>query len=111
MKTLRYIGMAILAVILSVNFAACSDDDEWNTESDNLQEIIVGAWAQDGDDDILVINADGTGIGYEDSQCYEQNEICYTFTWTRNNEWVDVRIDFYGTLQKEEYECPQVANQ
>ena len=28
MKTLRYIGMAILAVILSVNFIACSDDDE-----------------------------------------------------------------------------------
>ena len=28
MKTLRFIGMALSAVILSVNFAACSDDDE-----------------------------------------------------------------------------------
>lgn len=28
MRTLRFIGMAIVAVIMSVNFAACSDDDE-----------------------------------------------------------------------------------
>ena len=28
MKTLRYIGMAIFAVILNVHFIACSDDDE-----------------------------------------------------------------------------------
>lgn len=26
MRTLRFIGMAIVAVIMSVNFAACSDD-------------------------------------------------------------------------------------
>ncbi len=28
MKTLRYIGITILAVILSVNFIACSDDED-----------------------------------------------------------------------------------
>lgn len=28
MKTLRFIGMALLAVVLSMNFAACSDDEE-----------------------------------------------------------------------------------
>lgn len=28
MKTLRFIGMALLAVVLCVNFAACSDDDD-----------------------------------------------------------------------------------
>ena len=28
MKTLRFIGMAIVAIIMSVNFVACSDDDE-----------------------------------------------------------------------------------
>ena len=27
MKTLRFIGMAIIAVIMSVNFVACSSDD------------------------------------------------------------------------------------
>lgn len=28
MKTLRFIGMAIIAIIMGVNFAACSDDEE-----------------------------------------------------------------------------------
>ena len=28
MKTLRFIGMALLAVVLCVNFAACSDDED-----------------------------------------------------------------------------------
>lgn len=28
MKTLRLIGMAVIAVIMSVNFIACSDDDD-----------------------------------------------------------------------------------
>ena len=30
MKTLRFIGMAIIAIIMSVNFVACSDDDDDN---------------------------------------------------------------------------------
>lgn len=28
MKTLRFIGMAVVAIIMSLNFAACGDDDE-----------------------------------------------------------------------------------
>ena len=42
MRTLRFIGMAIVAVIMSVNFAACSDDDE--EESTPTTENIVGQW-------------------------------------------------------------------
>lgn len=36
--------MAIVAVIMSVNFAACSDDDE--EESTPTTENIVGQWVQ-----------------------------------------------------------------
>lgn len=41
MKTLRLIGMAIMAVIMSVNFTACSDDDEDNTPT---SEKLIGQW-------------------------------------------------------------------
>ena len=43
MKTLRLIGMAIVAIMMSVNFAACSDDDD---EEDNrpLAEKLIGHW-------------------------------------------------------------------
>ena len=40
MKTLRFFGMALVAVILSVNFVACSDDDD---ESSNAASL-VGTW-------------------------------------------------------------------
>lgn len=40
MKTLRFIGMALLAVVLSVNFAACSDDDD-DEEAELIKTIHV----------------------------------------------------------------------
>lgn len=41
MKTLRFIGMAIIAVIMSVNFVACSSDDDDENESNSP---LVGTW-------------------------------------------------------------------
>ena len=41
MKTLRLIGMAIIAVIMSVNFVACDDDED----SDNVS--LIGKWKVD----------------------------------------------------------------
>lgn len=42
MKTLRFIGMALLAVVLCVNLVACSDDDE------PAQSGIEGTWLRSG---------------------------------------------------------------
>ena len=106
MKTLRYISMAILTVVLCVNFAACSDDDEETTESDNLTEIIVGIWAQDGDDDILVIKADGTGVIYGDETLYEKGEGD-SFTWSYNNGWVYAGV---AGIQEEELRPESVSS-
>lgn len=105
MKTLRLIGTALLAVVMCVNFAACSDDNEGNA-SDNLQEIIVGVWAQDGDNDIFVLNADGTGIVYGDETLYKNDEDGDSFTWTYSNGWV------YGGvpgIQEEELRAESVS--
>ena len=75
MKTLRFIGMAIVAIIMSVNFAACSNDDDDNP--------IVGVWQNDEEDEHLrlTFNANGTGEEYlfydDDSESYR-----YQFTYT-----------------------------
>ena len=42
MKTLRLIGMAIIAVIMSVNFVACDDDDEDSNTIDTSS--LEGTW-------------------------------------------------------------------
>ena len=45
MKILRFIGMAVIAVIMSVNFVACSDDDE---DIDTAQ--LEGTWGLTNDE-------------------------------------------------------------
>ena len=48
MKTLRFIGVALLAVVLSVSFTACSDDDEQNGNGGTASnEMKVSAFTWD----------------------------------------------------------------
>ena len=63
MRTLRFIGMAIVAVIMSVNFAACSDDDE--EESTPTTENIVGQWVLTYEEGYEIFRADGTYTEYD----------------------------------------------
>ena len=42
MKTLRMIGMALVAVLMGMNFASCNDDDA--IEKSAYSEQIVGKW-------------------------------------------------------------------
>ena len=87
MKTLRFIGMAIVAIIMSVNFVACGDDDDDNP--------IVGTWRSEVDSygysDSFTFNTDGSGIWQEfkgdkqtdsDSFKYSVDGDKITFTWT-----------------------------
>ena len=65
MKTLRFIGMAIIAVIMSVNFAACSSDDDDENKSDSP---LVGTWMmtksiKDGHTRIPGQNGFDSGLG------------------------------------------------
>ncbi len=53
-----------LFAIIAIAFTSCSDDDD-EPAIDELTSIMVGAWAQDGDNDIFVVKANGTGVGYE----------------------------------------------
>ena len=79
--------MAIIAIIMSVNFAACSDDDDDNP--------IVGTWRSEVDNygysDSYTFNADGSGIWQEfkDGKQIDSESFKYsldgdkiTFTWS-----------------------------
>ena len=84
-----------------MNFTACSEDEESeNTEISGLKEILVGVWVQDGDDDIFVFNADGTGFVYANEESYLDNSYYTLLSWTNNNEWIYIDIPYYN--QKEE---------
>ncbi|HJD94380.1 MAG TPA: hypothetical protein K8W07_05350 [Bacteroides togonis] len=71
MKTLRFLGMTLLMVMLAVNFTACSDgEDEPNSP-------LVGTWVggEVGFDfeETLTFNNNGTGQWDEDSFNYTTN--------------------------------------
>ena len=71
MKTLRFLGMTLLMVMLAVNFTACSDDE------DESNSPIVGTWigGEVGFDlkELLTFNNNGTGQWDEDSFNYTTN--------------------------------------
>ena len=88
MKILRLIGIALFAVLMCVNFTACSSDEGAPTEKPiDLSKIIIGTWMQDSDDDILVVNSNQTLGRYRNETDYKNNEEPDIFQWEIKNEW------------------------
>lgn len=91
-----------------MNFTSCSEDEEsGKTELNGLKEILVGVWVQDGDDDIFVFNADGTGYVYADEESYIANSYYSLLYWSNRNEWIYIEIPYYD--QKEELRPESVS--
>ena len=44
MKTVRYIGMALIAMVLCVGLASCSDDDEDGDKIYTNEELVGTSW-------------------------------------------------------------------
>ena len=106
MKTLRFIGMAIIAVIMSVNFVACSSDD--NDENENNSPL-VGTWVNIENKnsmeykEVMTINENGTGssANYTNGQLdkdgvdnfrytYDENSKVFTWIWEEDSDGSDV---------------------
>ncbi|MDE5894662.1 MAG: hypothetical protein K2H00_01380 [Muribaculum intestinale] len=94
-----------LCIIMAMTFTGCSDDDEEPT-GDELTSIIVGVWAQDGDNDIFVVNANGPGEVYDSPELYEQKKDGASFVWTYKDGWVKAGI---AGVQEEEMRAESVS--
>ena len=82
MKNSRLVGMALLALFMSVSFSACggSDDDEPQPSSNPL----IGTWEMtdiDGDNYILELKADGSYYQAEFYGKTEKVQISYKGTY------------------------------
>ena len=94
-----------LCVIMAMAFTSCSDDDD-EPAADDLTTIIVGTWAQDGDNDIFVVNANGTGVVYDSPELYAQKKDGANFTWSYKDGWVRASI---AGVQEEEVRAKTVS--
>ena len=97
-----------LCVIMAMVFNSCSNDDD-EPAGNELTSIIVGVWAQDGDNDIIVINKGGTGAGYESPTDYSDKNSYGSITWEYKNEYVYLDLGFYGDVQKEKLKAVSVS--
>lgn len=86
-----------LCVIMSMALVSCSDDDE--PDGDNLAKIVVGTWAQDGDNDIFTIKADGTGEYYDRPEDYYAKHDGDKLTWKYSDGWFTL---FIGEIEEGE---------
>ena len=108
MKTLRLIGMAVIAVIMSVNFAACSDDDEDKGSSNP----IVGTWQEDegnGNYFVWKFNADGTGIDQEYYNGQLEEPVTFTYTYDIKTTVLTITYKEEGDLIAEDIDTYYVT--
>lgn len=95
MKTLRFIGMALLAVIMCVNFAACSDDND-----DSLPSSIAGTeWSGKDPYDYIINVTIGTStckieVKMPDGSDYYSGTSSYTYD--PSTGWITAE---YGSTQ------------
>lgn len=72
---------------------------------------MVGVWNQDGDDDILVINSNGTGSSYDDLEDYRNNIIDTDVVWELNNDFIYLSFVYEnGESQDEKLKAISVTN-
>ena len=82
MRTLRFLGMTLLMVMLTVNFTACSDDDDDNELSlpvDNTLELLIGTWE---------------GTGEVAGRLFKFNED-YTYSYDYSNETENGTFEYF----------------
>ena len=82
MRTFRLIGMTLLMVMLTVNFTACSDDDDDNELSlpvDNTLELLIGTWE---------------GTGEVAGRLFKCNED-YTYSYDYSNETENGTFEYF----------------
>lgn len=78
MKTFRLIGIAIMAILISVNFASCSsNDDEEETSSE--YKLLLGTWERSGYD------TSNGGFNWSDTYSFKSNNT-YSYRHTEANE-------------------------
>lgn len=93
MKTFRLIGVALLAVVMSVNFTSCSDDDEPSKNDDGVitnqkQLVELRMTDEDGESVITEYSYDSNGklVSATNTEQYDgsTHTSTYTVTWGAN---------------------------
>lgn len=80
MRTFRLIGMALIAMLMCVNFTACSSDDDENDANSTI-ELLQGVWydAYTDGHHYFIVEKDHCYSGDKPSTVYAGEKYKYTF--------------------------------
>ena len=94
MKTFRMLGMAVVAIMMSLNFVACSDDEK----ADDYADLIVGTWVEDGYYAYThTFNKNGS-YTYQDE---DEEAQPMTGTWKVAGDKLYISVSVFGGLESE----------
>lgn len=85
MKTFRLIGMALFAIMMCVNFTACSSDDD----EENFESSLIGTWFEvDSEEEqrCYTFNSDHTVICWANNYGVEGEKFNLTWSATKTHE-------------------------
>ena len=99
MKTFRFIGMALLAIVMCVNFASCSSDDD---EKDN-SSLLIGRWQLVSDREVYEFKANGEFFLYEFD---EDGDIGAKGTWEKSGNSLKLKF----TIDDDDFKIPYTYN-
>lgn len=92
MKTLRILGMALIAVLMCAGFAACDNDDD-GLKTD--KELLIGTWEySDNAGMLMTFRSDGTGNSYHEGS----EDSASPFTWNLNGTQLDIKYNTYSSM-------------
>ena len=102
MKALKLIENMLFTLIAFTAFSACNNENnsiEIEENNNDLSKILIGTWVQDGDDDVIVIKADGHVEWYENENDYKNQKIHDRYQWKLKNEWLYI-YDQYENIEE-----------
>ena len=104
MKKLKFLFLALFAIIVSSALTSCSSDDDEKVDSKGF----VGTWNNSGDDDIFVFESDGTFVTYYNERYYLRGEKGDFGTWkaTQNVLSFTWKGEYKEDGTKSEYDDP-----
>ena len=76
MKTIKYLGMLLAMLTLSVSFVSCSSDDEDEDGGGNSSSV-VGTWVEKRSDTYLYLTLNSNGTGFWAVKFGEDGNIEY----------------------------------
>lgn len=100
-KTLRMIGMTLVAILLSVNFSACSSDDDEPADPSTHDPALLGTWVNheegyDWSEDVTVtFNANGSYSIINDYWDEEDGKerLTQSGSWSTSDDILTIHVE------------------